>query len=346
MKKIFGLLLVVMSVAALSCGSNKGTQSTNEAEAAAVAEVVLPTVEVATVAARDVVQQVVFSGNVEAEAVNNIAPQAPRRIQDIRFDVGDRVKKGELLVSLENSALVQAKAQMDNAKIEYERTDELYKIGGASKSEWDARRLQYDVAKLAYENLLENTTLIAPISGIVTARNYDKGDMTGGLPVLVIEQITPVKIMINISENLFSKVRKGMKVYVELEAYGDEQFVGSIARIHPTVNQATRTFAAEVTIPNKDERIRPGMFARVTLPYGKNLRVVAPDRAVNKLMGSGDRYVYVLEADGTVRYSKVELGRRMDAEWEILSGLEHGQTVVVKGQTALTNGCKVEVVNK
>ena len=310
------------------------------------AEVVLPKVEVTTVASRDVVQQVIFTGNVEAEAVNNIAPQQPRRIKEIRFDVGDHVRKGETLVSLENSALVQSKAQMDNAKIEYDRTDELYKIGGASKSEWDARRLQYEVAKATYENLLENTTLVAPISGIVTARNYDNGDMAGGLPVLVIEQIRPVKIMINISENLFARVRKGMKVDVNFEAYGDEVFAGSISRIYPTINNATRTFAAEVTIPNNDERVRPGMFARVTLPYGKQNRVVTPDRSVNKLMGSGDRYVYVLEADGTVRYSKVELGRRLGSEWEILSGLESGETVVVKGATALTNGCKVEVVNK
>ena len=343
MKTIYRSLLIALSIAAVSCSSNKGTKST---EAEAEVAVQIPNVEVQAVAAREVVQQVLFTGTVEAEVVNNIAPQAPRRINEIRFDVGDHVRKGDVLVSLENSALVQSKAQMDNAKIEYDRTDELYKIGGASKSEWDARRLQYEVAKASYENLLENTTLVAPISGIVTARNYDKGDMTGGLPVLVIEQIRPVKIMINISESLFAKVRKGMKVYVTLEAYGDEQFTGTISRIYPTINNSTRTFAAEVTIPNNDERIRPGMFARVTLPYGKNVRVVAPDRAVNKLMGSGDRYVYVLEADGTVRYAKVELGRRMEAEWEILSGLEDGQTVVVKGQTALTNGCKVNVMNK
>ncbi len=341
MKTINLSLLALSAFVALGCSSNKSAKTTE-----AVAQVELPKVEVEAVAARDVVQQVVFTGNVEAEVVNNIAPQAPRRITDIRFDVGDRVKKGDLLVNLENSALVQTKAQMDNAKIEYDRTDELYKIGGASKSEWDSRRLQYEVAKASYENLLENTTLVAPISGIVTARNYDKGDMTGGLPVLVIEQITPVKIMINISENLFARVRKGMKVNVALEAYGDEEFAGYISRIYPTINNATRTFAAEVTLPNKDERVRPGMFARVTLPYGKNLRVVCPDRAVNKLMGSGDRYVYILEADGTVRYSKVELGRRMGSEWEIISGIENGQSVVVKGQTALTNGCKVEVVNK
>lgn len=343
MKTIYRSLLIALSIAAVSCSSNKGTKST---EAEAEVAVQIPNVEVQAVAAREVVQQVSFTGTVEAEVVNNIAPQAPRRISEIRFDVGDHVRKGDVLVSLENSALVQSKAQMDNAKIEYDRTDELYKIGGASKSEWDARRLQYEVAKASYENLLENTTLLAPISGVVTARNYDKGDMAGGLPVLVIEQIRPVKILINISESLFAKVRKGMKVYVTLEAYGDEQFTGTISRIYPTINTSTRTFAAEVSIPNNDERIRPGMFARVTLPYGKNVRIVAPDRAVNKLMGSGDRYVYVLEADGTVRYAKVELGRRMDAEWEILSGLEDGQTVVVKGQTALTNGCKVNVMNK
>lgn len=342
MRKFVNSLLVICAVTAVSCGSSDKSAKSSEA----AAEVVLPKVEVTTVASRDVVQQVIFTGNVEAEAVNNIAPQQPRRIKEIRFDVGDHVRKGETLVSLENSALVQSKAQMDNAKIEYDRTDELYKIGGASKSEWDARRLQYEVAKATYENLLENTTLVAPISGIVTARNYDNGDMAGGLPVLVIEQIRPVKIMINISENLFARVRKGMKVDVNFEAYGDEVFAGSISRIYPTINNATRTFAAEVTIPNNDERVRPGMFARVTLPYGKQNRVVTPDRSVNKLMGSGDRYVYVLEADGTVRYSKVELGRRLGSEWEILSGLESGETVVVKGATALTNGCKVEVVNK
>lgn len=342
MRKFVNSLLVICAVTAVSCGStDKGAKKTE-----AAAEVVLPKVEVTTVASKDVVQQVVFTGNVEAEVVNNIAPQSPRRIKEIRFDVGDHVRKGDVLVSLENSALVQSKAQMDNAKIEYDRTDELYKIGGASKSEWDARRLQYEVAKASYENLLENTTLIAPVDGIVTARNYDKGDMAGGLPVLVVEQIRPVKIMINISENLFARVRKGMKVVVNLEAYGDEDFAGSITRIYPTINNATRTFVAEVTVPNRDERVRPGMFARVTLPYGKQNHVVAPDRAVNKLMGSGDRYVYVLEADGTVRYSKVELGRRLGAEWEILSGLESGETVVVKGVNALTNGCKVEVVNK
>ena len=340
MKKIFlKSMFVVAAVAMVSCGSKQTAKQSAEEV------VVLPKIEVATVSSRVVSQEMSFTGTVEAQVVNNIAPQQPLRIKEIRFDVGDHVRKGDLLVRLDNSSLVQAKAQLENAEKEYERTNELYEFGGASKSEWDARRLQYEVAQTTYKNLVENTTLISPISGIVTARNYDKGDMYAGQPVLVIEQIRPVKIMINVSEPLFAKVKRGMPVYITLDAYGDEVFKGKIARVYPTINQATHTFQVEVSIPNNNERVRPGMFARVTLPYGKENHVVIPDRAVQKLMGSGDRYVFVYNpADSTVRYSKVELGRRLDNEFEVLSGVKSGEALVTKGHMSLTNGCKVELV--
>lgn len=336
MKTIFkSLLIAAVAMAGVSCKEKKAVQEQTET---------IPSVTVETVSSRDVIQQTVFTGTVEADVVNNIAPQQPRRISRILVDVGDRVKAGQLLVELDRSSLVQAKAQMDNALIEYERTNELYEFGGASKSEWDARRLQYDVAKSTYDNLLENTTLVSPVAGIVSARNYDNGDMAGTSPILVVEQIRPVKIMINVSESLFPKVRRGMKIYVTFDAYGDEQFTGKVTRIYPTVDNSTRTFQVEVSLPNSDERIRPGMFARVTLPYDVAKHVVISDRAILKLMGSGDRYVYIYNpADGTVRYSKVELGRRMDAEYEVLSGVENGDKVVVIGQNALSNGAKVEL---
>ena len=337
MKKI---LFVVAAVAMVSCGSNKSAAPKEEVVAT------LPIIEAQQVSSRIVAQQMLFTGTVEAEVVNKIAPQQPLRIKEIRFDVGDHVKKGDLLVKLDMSSLVQAKAQLDNAKREYERSNELYKVGGASKSEWDARRLQLDVAETTYKNLVENTTLVSPISGIVTARNYDEGDMYGGQPVLVIEQIKPVKININVSESLFAKVKKGMPVSITLEAYGEEVFEGKVARIYPTINQATHTFQVEVSIANSNERVRPGMFARVTLPYGENESVVIPDRAVQKLMGSGDRYVYVYNPDdSTVRYSQVKLGRRMNDEFEVISGVESGEYVVTMGHLKLSSGCKVELVN-
>ena len=329
-------LLVVFAAAGASCSSQQQKQQ-EQAE-------VLPKVTVETVSRRDVVQQTSFTGTVEAQVVNNIAPQQPRRIQQLMVEVGDHVKAGQLLVKLDASALVQAQAQLENYKTEYERAKELYEFGGASKSEYDARKLAYDVAKATYDNLQENTTLTSPVAGVVSARNYDNGDMTGALPVYVVEQIRPVKIIINVSESLFSRLKKGMEVFVTLDAYGDEEFKGSVARIYPTIDNASRTFQVEVSLPNSDERIRPGMFARVTLPYGSANRVVIPDRAVNKLMGSGDRYVWIYNPEeGTVRYSKIETGRRMNTEFEVLSGVEDGDRVVVMGQAALTNGAKVEL---
>lgn len=340
MKRLVNSLLVASVVLCASCDSKKKVQTEEVVES-------LPKIEVETASRESVVQQISFTGSVEAYAVNNIAPQQPRRIERILFDVGDRVNKGALLVKLDNSSLVQAKAQLDNAKVEYERANELYEFGGASKSEWDARRLQYEVAQSAYDNLVENTTLVSPVTGIVTARNYDNGDMSGGQPILVVEQIRPVKIMINVSEKYFAYLKKNMKVYITLDSYGDEQFVGKIARIYPTIDGATRSFPVEVTLANTDERVRPGMFARVTLPYGKRNRIVISDRAVNKLMGSGDRYVFVYNPnDSLVRYSKVELGRRLGDRFEIISGVEDKEQVVVKGQVSLTNGCKAEVVSK
>lgn len=338
MKRVLKSLLIVCAVAGVACSGNEKKQQAVEQTKE------LSKVTVATAARRNVTQSVSFTGTVEAQVVNNIASQQPLRITKILVDVGDHVKAGQTLVTLDNSSLVQASAQLENSKKEYERAKELYEFGGASKSEYDGRRLSYEVAKSAYNNLVENTTLVSPVSGVVSARNFDVGDMASGYPVLVVEQIRPVKIMINVSESLFSKIKRGMKVYVTLDAYGDEKFAGRIARIYPTINNTTRTFQVEVSIPNNDERIRPGMFARVTLPYATVNRVIISDRAVNKLMGSGDRYVFIYNpADSTVRYSKVELGQHMDYEYEVISGVEAGEQVVVLGQLGVTNGEKVEL---
>ena len=147
----------------------------------------------------DVDQQSVFTGNVEGYTVNNITPQQPRRIARLLVDVGDRVYAGQKLVEMENSALAQVKAQYENNKANYERSKELYNFGGESKANFDAMKTAYEVSKSTYENMLENTTLLSPISGVVTARNYDNGDMVGGMPIFVVQRINPVKIFVNVS---------------------------------------------------------------------------------------------------------------------------------------------------
>lgn len=325
------------------CVASMACQSKKSAETAVVVEE-KPKVTTEVVNLQDVEQQSTFTGNVEGFAVNNITPQQPRRIARLLVDVGDHVRAGQKLAEMENSALAQAKAQYDNNKANFERADELYKFGGESKANWESMKTAYEVSKLTYENMLENTSLISPISGLVTARNYDVGDMVVASPIFVVQQIDPVKIYINVSESLYSYIKKGMSVDVELDAIPEKKFEGKVSRITPLIDPQTRTFEVELTVANGKEEIKPGMYARATMSYGSRKNVVVPDRAVVKMMGSGDRFIYVLKADGTVSYQKVELGRRMNDKFEVLSGVADGDEVVVSGQSALKNGIAVERV--
>lgn len=332
------LLIGGVYVASVACQSKQATTETTQVEAK-------PKVTTEIVHLQKVEQQSVFTGNVEGYAVNNITPQQARRISRLLVDVGDHVVAGQRLAEMDNSALAQAKAQYENNKASFERSDELYKFGGESKANWEAVKTAYEVSKSTYENMLENTTLTSPISGVVTARNYDNGDMVGGQPIFVVQKINPVKVFINVSESLYTYISKGMNVDVEFDAIPGQKFVGKISRITPTIDTQTRTFEVELTVANAKEQIKPGMYARVTMNYGSRRNVVVPDRSIVKMMGSGDRFIYVYKADGTVSYQKVELGRRMDDKIEILSGVADGDEVVVTGQSALKNGLAVERAN-
>ena len=335
------LLVGGVCLASVACSSKKSA----EVAAEPVVEV-KPKVTTSVVHIEAVDQQSVFTGNVEGYAVNNITPQQPRRITRLLVDVGDRVAGGQKVAELDNAALAQAKAQYENTKANYERSNELYQFGGESKANWEAMKTSYEVAKSTYENLLENTTLVSPISGVITARNYDIGDMCGGQPIFVVQKINPVKIKISVSESLYTHIKKGMEVEVEFDALPEQKFTAKVSRITPSIDPSTRTFPVELVLANAKEIVKPGMYARVTMNYGTRQSIVVPDLAVVKQLGSGNRYVYILKQDGTVAYSKVELGRRMGDKYEILSGIADGDEVVTSGQIALKDGVAVEVVNE
>jgi len=340
MNKLNTLLIGAAVVMMTACG-----QKTDEAAQQVVAE--NPKVTVEKVSAEYVSQLTVYPTTIAGDVVNNIAPQASLRISKIFVEVGDHVKAGQKMALMDVINLEKAKLQMVNDSIEYGRIKELHDIGATSQSDYEAITLKYDVTRQTYQNLLDNTILRSPINGIVTARNYDVGDMYAmAQPLFVVQDITPVRMTINVSESKFSQIKKGMEVDITTEAYGDEVFKGIVDLIYPVIDSRTHTFPVEIIFPNKDEVLRPGMFARVTVNYGDNFRVVIPDKAVMKQVGSGEQYIYTLNADGTVKYAVVELGRRMGDRYEVISGVDDGATVVTTGQTKLRSGVTVEVVER
>ena len=333
------IIYVAAAVMAVSCGNN----NSKTAEQPQAAEVRLPNVTIMAASYKDVPQSDVYTANVEAYAKNNIAPQSPSRIQKIYVEVGDFVRAGQIVAKMDEVSLNQSKLSMANDSLEYSRIKKLYEQGGVSKSDFDAMELKYNVTRSQYQNLLENTILRSPVSGVITARNYDQGDMYGGSPIYVVEQITPVKLFVGISEMDYTRVKKNDTVTLTADALPGKTFTGRIARIYPTIDAATHTFTAEVNVANGDRLLRPGMYARVTVNFGSNHSIVVPDDCVVKQQGSGVRSVFVLQADNTVKEIVVTLGRHFGTEYEILSGISEGDNVVVKGQASLKNGSKVNV---
>ena len=336
MKK--NLKFIAMATAVMLCACAKTEEAT-------ITETIVekPKVKIANVTTEAVAQLEEFSTTVEANVKNSIIPNSPLRIEKIYVEVGDNVKKGDMLVQLDAKDLDKLKLQYEFQKVDFKRIEELYKVGGISKAEYDNAKTQLEVSKKNLDSRKENTVLISPIDGVISARNYDDGDMYGGQAILVVEQISPVKMKINISESLYAKTTKELDVTLSFDAYGDEEFKGKIDIIYPTISTASHTFPVEIKMANEAKKIRPGMYGKVVVNFGTKEHVVVPDQAVIKQAGSGDYYVYTYE-NGKVHNNKVELGRRLDNRYEVISGIADGAKVVVAGKESLADGIEVEVI--
>lgn len=333
--QFFSLLLVMGMVVACGQKDQPATQSDATAK---------PAVQLQGVSLRAVDQIYEFTATVEPVVKNNINPTAPGRIRSIFVEVGDQVVKGQKLAQMDAVNLTNSENQLENLRRNFQRIKELFAVGGASQQELDNATLQLTMAETSLKNLQENTLLISPVTGIVTARNYDNGDMySGQLPLLTVMQVNPVVTKINVTETFFSKVKKGMTVDVKLDVYPDEVFTGKVKLVYPTIDERSRTFPVEIEMSNPGMKIRPGMFARVGINFGQVQRVVIPDRSIVKIPGTGTRYVYIYN-DGKVSFKAIELGRRMGSEYELISGVENGEQVVLTGQSKLNDGMEVVVV--
>ena len=327
------LVLLLGAALLFSCGAKEEEET----------EIAKPLVKVETAINRTIPLTNVYTATVESNVVNKISPAMPARIRKIHVEVGDRVRKGQILVELDKTNLSQTDIQIANLERDLQRYRELYEVGGISKQQIEQLEVQLGVAKSNASNLSENTTLRSPINGIVTERNYDSGDMPAGMHILQIEDFNPVKLLVHASEELYTKISKGMEVGVSVNVYPDEEFTGKVTLVHPTINQASHTFPVEISIANSDSRIRPGMFARVNINLGSNEGILVPDASVMKQTGSNDRHVFVVN-NGVAQKRVITIGQHLGSSYEVLSGVEAGDEIVVAGASRLSDNQEVEVV--
>ncbi|MBO5732334.1 MAG: efflux RND transporter periplasmic adaptor subunit [Alistipes sp.] len=339
MKKV----LIVMGVAAslVACNTKSSTEST---EAATQKKAVGVKVETAERVVVDLYET--YTSEIMAYKENDITPAVQGlHIDQIKVDVGDRVKEGQVLVTMDQTTLKQQELNLATTQDSYNRMKPVHEAGGVADQQMIQLKNQLDLQKEVVENLRKNSTIKSPISGIVTARNFESGDLFASMPILHIMQINKLKVKANVSEMYYPVVKVGQKVDIEVDIFPGEKFEGKVTRINPALDAATRTFGVEITIDNANERLRPGMYARTTFNMGQKESIVINDVAVQKQAGSSARYVYVIK-DGKADYRFVEDGRHIGNKLQILSGIEEGEQIAITSFNRLVEGAEVEIINE
>jgi len=236
--KLTGIMMLALAVAGVSSPSKKAAQTAEGTAADTITKVRVETAEVQVVP-----QMAEFTTTVQPENKNSIAG-ASGRIKRLFVEVGDRVTKGQKLVQMDDANVLNQRTQIDNIRATCQRVEELFKVGGASQQDLDNARLQLSVAETNLKTLEENTFLLSPINGVVTARYFDEGDLfaPSTYPIYVVMQINPLKLKIDVPERYYTKVKLGMKAQVAFEVLAGENFEGKINLIYPTIDEMTRSF--------------------------------------------------------------------------------------------------------
>lgn len=333
MKRIFALLVFA---AALAGCSGKGKNVETQTEVSVLTKTV-------PARAAEIVLTEEYTSEIQPYKENDITPAASGvHIDRILVDVGSKVKQGEVLVTLDPTQYNQQVVQLRTVEADYNRLLPVYKAGGISTQQIEQAKATLDVQREVVDNLKKNIEVRSPLTGVVTARNNEPGDLFMNAPILHVMQINPLKVIANVSEQYFRDVKVGMPVELKVELFPDRLFMGTVSLVYPALDPATRTFTVEVKVPNDAETLRPGMYARTTFDMGRKQGVLIPDVAVQKQVGSSEKYLYVVR-DGVAERRSVRVGRQVGEQVDILTGLEPGEQVAVTALSKLSDGVKVEV---
>lgn len=332
MKKVF--LLLPMAIMTIACSQT--TQTMQEERVEQVSTMILQQ--------RPVERKIQVSSNLQGYQTVNVAPSIQGKIEHIYVEVGDRKTRGDILVMMDENQYKTTKLMLGNLTIEKQRMDALLTSGSVSQQSYDQVKLNYDQTKESADFLEKNTYVKAPFNGVISAKNYEDGELYAGQPIVVLTQINKLKTLIAIPESYFPLVKVGMKLMVKSEIYPDKTFPASIEVVYPTIDPATHTFQCKVVIPNENELLRPGMYVTTTVGLGKANIITVPYQSVEKLVGANDRYVF-LNNNGRAQRVAVQLGQRVDEEIEIIAPeIVPGAEYVYVGQHKLVDGVRLNVV--
>lgn len=342
MNKAFKLAVIALAAVSLAaCGGKKdekvATTTKKESEKVKVQEL----------RSERIAKTIDLSTTLEGYETMNISPSITGHIEHIYVEVGSRVAKGAMLVRMDQTQLNTTRINLNSTKTELDRVTALKASGSVSQQVYDQTKAGFDQLTETERFQNENTFVKAQFAGVISAKNYEDGEMYTGAPILTLTQISKLKALVSIPESFFPLVKQGMKLDVKSDIYSNQTFAATIEIVYPTVDPNTHTFQCKLAIPNGGEKLRPGMYVKASLALGEVDAIVVPYQSVLKLTGSNDRYVFT-NNDGTAHRVAVTLGQRFDDRIEIIpvipGDIKEGDQLVVTGQGRLVDGCALDIV--
>lgn len=331
-------------VGALSCGDTHN-------EAVSAGERIRIEVEVDRAERRTLSKTRLFSGVLEPLRQVDITPLplnagGGAKVKRLYVDVGDHVRKEQLLAKMDDGELVSALARFQPLKAQYERARRLYAGKAMARARYEEIEATYRARKRQVSRIRENTTLRAPFSGVITDRTAQEGEVYSPRPrpgrspgLFRLTQLDPLKVDLDVDEHAVAHLREDMAVTMETQAPNDTVITARVLWVNPSADMLSHTFKVRLLAPNPDHVLKAGHFvqARVVLEQKENVLSVSPAALV-------DGKVYLVR-NGIALARPVELGWQCNDYVEIRSGISHGDLIAVSGNKALPDSAAVAVAN-
>ncbi len=339
------------------------------------------TVELGTVSRGDVAAHLTVVGNLIGLQTVDIAPRTSGRLLSVNVQLGDRVRRGQVLAKVEDREIVeqvraaeaaqevakatirQREADLNVAELNFERSKNLFSrqllakqalddaesryLAAVAQSDLSKAQLSQNDARLQELRInLQHTSVTSPVDGFVGKRTVDPGAMVNtNTAIASVVDISRLRLVVNVVERDLKLVSAGDVAAVEVDAYPGEKFSGKIARVAPVLDPATRTAQMEVEIPNTDNRLKPGMYARINLTVEERKgALVVPKNAVVDF--ENKRGVWVPNADRRAQFVPITLGIEGTDTVEVLSGLKLGDRFVNAGAGAVRNNDQLMIAGE
>lgn len=298
--------------------------------------------------------QLNYTGTAEPNKEVNLGSAIPGRIEKINYSKGSYVPKNAVIAQMSDEMLIQAEIELAAIRKDFERIERLKEKGSVSIMDYDHIKAKLDATQTKVNMLKKNTLITAPFDGVLVDIMVHEGENYSFVPsvnselklkngIVTLMQLNPLKVKVEVNERELRNISKGQSVRVVFDSYPDEPVLGEVVDISPIISTISRTTTVEVSIPNTQNKFKPGMFCRTSIEMPKTTGVFVPINAIQRRQGTGEDIVYVVNNDNTVSRIQVTRGE-MQNQLIRIPELENGTIVVIDGKSKLEDGDKIEIV--